>query len=66
MTSMRNALREVCIVDAASGLCRGCGRNLEEIARWTGFSDAERTRIMAELPRRLAAMRARAAQASSR
>jgi uncharacterized protein len=65
MTSMETPCEKICTVDAASGLCRGCGRNLEEITRWTGYSDAERTRIMAELPPRLAAMRARDAQASS-
>ena len=50
---------KICIVDAASGLCRGCGRSLPEIERWTAFGDGERRRIMAELPGRLAAMQAR-------
>ncbi len=47
---------KICVVDAPSGLCRGCGRNLAEIAEWTAYTDAERSRIMAELPDRLAAM----------
>jgi predicted Fe-S protein YdhL (DUF1289 family) len=46
---------KVCTIDPASGLCRGCGRKLEEIASWVSLTDAERARIMAELPRRLAA-----------
>ena len=50
---------KICIVDAASGLCRGCGRSLSEIERWTAYSDGERRRIMAELPGRLDAMQAR-------
>ncbi|PPC85545.1 MAG: hypothetical protein CTY39_06835, partial [Hyphomicrobium sp.] len=29
------------------------GRTRAEIARWTSFTDAERRRIMMELPRRL-------------
>ncbi len=45
---------KVCTVDPASSLCIGCGRSLAEIAGWLGFTDAERTRIMAELPARLA------------
>ena len=45
---------KVCILDPASGLCRGCGRTLEEIGRWTVMTDAERQRVMAELPQRLA------------
>jgi predicted Fe-S protein YdhL (DUF1289 family) len=37
----------------ASGLCTGCGRTLDEIARWGGMSDSERAAIMAALPARL-------------
>jgi predicted Fe-S protein YdhL (DUF1289 family) len=46
---------KVCIVDGASGLCLGCWRTLAEIGGWSGLSDAERERIMAELPEREAA-----------
>ncbi len=46
---------KVCTLDHASGLCLGCGRTIDEIARWSGMSDAERARIMAELPARNAA-----------
>jgi predicted Fe-S protein YdhL (DUF1289 family) len=46
---------KVCTIDPRSGLCCGCGRTLDEIARWMSFSETERSRIMAELPRRLAA-----------
>ena len=47
------------MLDSASGLCRGCGRSLSEIERWTAYSDGERARVMAELPERLAAIKAR-------
>jgi predicted Fe-S protein YdhL (DUF1289 family) len=56
---------KICIVDPPSGLCRGCGRSLAEIERWTAYSDNERTRIMQELPLRLTAMNDRAAGAAS-
>jgi hypothetical protein len=46
---------KVCTIDPRSGLCRGCGRSLEEIARWTSLGDAERERIMGELPQQRAA-----------
>jgi predicted Fe-S protein YdhL (DUF1289 family) len=36
-----------------SGLCRGCGRTLEEIARWNWMSEAERLSVMATLEERL-------------
>jgi predicted Fe-S protein YdhL (DUF1289 family) len=44
----------VCEIDA-EGLCRGCHRTLDEIARWSALGDAERARLMNEiLPRRAA------------
>jgi predicted Fe-S protein YdhL (DUF1289 family) len=51
---------KICVLDATSGLCRGCGRSLSEIECWTAYSDGERSRVMAELPGRLAAIKARA------
>ena len=33
------------------GFARGLRRSLAEIERWTAYSDAERARIMAELPK---------------
>jgi uncharacterized protein len=46
---------KVCTIDPRSQLCHGCGRTLDEIARWMSFGEGERARIMAELPARLAA-----------
>jgi hypothetical protein len=46
---------KICTLDARSGLCLGCGRTVDEIAKWTGMSATERARVMAELPARLAA-----------
>lgn len=43
----------VCVLDTLSGLCRGCGRTADEIARWSSLDDSERARIMALLPGRL-------------
>jgi len=48
---------KICTLDARSGLCLGCGRTIDEIARWTAMSAAERGRVMSELPWRLAASR---------
>jgi len=44
---------KVCTLDSASGLCVGCGRTLDEIARWGGMDDLERTRIIRQLKQRL-------------
>ena len=46
---------KVCTIDPRSGLCRGCGRTLSEIAQWTSLDEGERERIMGELPQRLEA-----------
>jgi hypothetical protein len=46
---------KVCVIDPGSGHCEGCGRSLEEIARWAGMTAAERRRIMAALAGRRAA-----------
>ena len=43
---------KVCVVDGESGLCLGCFRTLHEVAAWQRFSEAERERLMAELPSR--------------
>jgi predicted Fe-S protein YdhL (DUF1289 family) len=45
---------KICTYDPARDLCTGCGRTLEEIGDWLELSEAERQRITAELPKRLA------------
>ena len=47
---------KICVIHAVEGLCLGCGRSLHEIASWSSLSGADRTRVMADLPRRLAAV----------
>jgi hypothetical protein len=39
----------VCALDAATGLCRGCARTRDEVARWSAASDTERRAILARL-----------------
>lgn len=43
---------KVCVIDPATGLCTGCLRNLDEIARWGSMMPAERSAIMAKLDMR--------------
>ena len=43
----------VCILDARTGWCLGCGRTGEEIGAWSGMSAAERGALKALLPARL-------------
>ena len=42
----------VCVMDAASGLCTGCLRTLDEIAAWSVLGDDERRAVLAALPAR--------------
>ncbi len=47
---------QVCVVDADSGYCIGCGRTRGEIAGWIGFTPQERRAVMEALPERLSAL----------
>ena len=49
---MKSPCVKVCQMDPRQGLCLGCRRTLDEIARWAGMSAAERGRVMAELASR--------------
>jgi hypothetical protein len=55
ISPMDSPCTKICTLDAHSGLCMGCGRTIEEIAGWSRMSDAERARIMLELPARMTA-----------
>jgi predicted Fe-S protein YdhL (DUF1289 family) len=43
---------KVCQMDPQRGLCLGCRRTLDEIARWAQMNEAERAQIMEELGER--------------
>ncbi|CAN7443726.1 DUF1289 domain-containing protein [Agrobacterium sp. 22-211-1] len=43
----------ICRLNATSSLCIGCGRTLDEIGGWAGYSDEKRRTIMQALPQRL-------------
>jgi predicted Fe-S protein YdhL (DUF1289 family) len=55
----------ICTLDARSGLCLGCGRSIDEIARWSVMTAAERSRVMTELPARMAAHKTANAQTAT-
>ncbi len=44
---------KICVMDPVERICTGCGRTLDEIARWGSMSDAERARVMGALKERL-------------
>ncbi|HZH53310.1 MAG TPA: DUF1289 domain-containing protein [Microvirga sp.] len=53
MSRVSSPCIRVCLLDPETGLCEGCGRTRDEIARWFRLSEEERLRIMAELPERM-------------
>jgi predicted Fe-S protein YdhL (DUF1289 family) len=55
---------KTCTLDPRSGRCLGCGRTIDEIARWSAMDAGERSRIMAKLPVRRDAAPAQAAAIS--
>ena len=55
-TSIETPCNKVCVMHPSLGHCIGCGRSLDEIGRWIDLAPAERARIMAQLPARLAAL----------
>jgi uncharacterized protein len=42
----------LCRIDPASGLCRGCRRTIDEIAAWAAMTDGERRAVVALLATR--------------
>ncbi len=44
----------VCVLDPASGFCRGCYRTIDEIAGWASLGAVEKRKILARLPARRA------------
>ena len=49
---MKSPCIKVCQMDPARGVCIGCCRTLDEIARWGGMEPREQEAVMAELPGR--------------
>lgn len=50
---------DVCRMDAASGLCLGCQRTLDEIAAWSRLDDAAKREVWVRIERRRAEPTAR-------
>ena len=51
--NMPSPCLSVCRMDPASALCEGCLRTLDEIARWSGMSDAAKRVVWQDIGQRL-------------
>jgi uncharacterized protein len=43
---------KVCQMDPLRGVCIGCCRTLDEIARWGGMNESEQIKVLEQLPER--------------
>jgi uncharacterized protein len=43
---------DICRMDPVSGLCEGCKRTLDEIARWSGMDAVAKRRVWEQLAAR--------------
>jgi hypothetical protein len=50
--SVPSPCNKICAIDPPSGLCTGCRRTLDEIARWGGMTDDERRAVLAAIQQR--------------
>ena len=53
---MKSPCVKVCQMDPVRGVCMGCCRTLDEIARWGAMTDAERAAVMQALAARRCAL----------
>ena len=49
---MKSPCVKVCRMDPERGLCLGCARTLDEIARWGAMTDEEREAVLEDLKKR--------------
>lgn len=49
---MKSPCVKVCQMDPVRGVCIGCCRTLDEIARWGGMDEKEQESVTAQLPGR--------------
>lgn len=52
MNEPASPCRNRCQMDAASGLCAGCARSLDEIANWSRLDAPAKRAVLAQLPQR--------------
>jgi predicted Fe-S protein YdhL (DUF1289 family) len=63
---MKTPCIDICVLHRREGICIGCFRTGDEIARWSTMSDAEREALMEDLPGRAPRLRQRRGGRSGR
>jgi predicted Fe-S protein YdhL (DUF1289 family) len=49
---MKSPCIKICQMDPARGVCIGCCRSLDEIARWGSMSEAQQFEVLNQIPER--------------
>lgn len=57
---------KICVIDETTGLCEGCCRTLDEIARWSVMDDAGQRDTLRRIEERRNKQRGRDARETSR
>ncbi len=57
--SIQSPCVNICVLHSREGICVGCYRSAEEIARWLGYTPEERQAIMQKLPGRAGRLKKR-------
>ena len=52
MEEVKSPCNELCLMDEETGLCIGCLRTSDEIAKWPSFSNEEKEAILEEIKTR--------------
>jgi uncharacterized protein len=52
MNTVPSPCISLCKMDPKQGLCVGCGRTLDEIARWSSMNDAQKREVWVMLEER--------------
>jgi uncharacterized protein len=52
MNTVPSPCISLCKMDPKQGLCIGCGRTLDEIARWSSMNDAQKREVWVMLEER--------------
>jgi len=55
-TKMESPCNNICKIDHRNGFCIGCGRSLDEIAKWGSATLDRRKEILDQLPERMRAL----------
>lgn len=56
--TLKSPCIDVCLIDARTRWCSGCGRTVEEIASWRKMTPYRQRVVLADLGRRLGRLRA--------